>query len=76
MAMRSAMLQQWHLHTPAGALKSVVRSHQDVFGKVYVFHTTRAMVRDFDAELRALGYGKGVSSLPERLQPVDASRQC
>lgn len=55
---------RWHLHTPAEALRRIVCENADTFGQVYVFHTTNGMIRDFDSDVRALGYRGKVRHLP------------
>ena len=58
---------RWYLHTPADSLKKIVLEQADIFGKIYIFHTTRAMIKDFDSEIRAKGYGGQISALPDNI---------
>lgn len=61
---------RWYLHTPAEALKRIVCDNATLFGKILIFHTTKAMIRDFDAEVRSRGYHGRIEPLPDRLQMV------
>lgn len=64
---------RWYLHTPAEALRRIMLEHGEIFGQTFIFHTTRAMIREFDAEMRAAGYRGRINTLPDRIAPVGRS---
>jgi len=58
---------RWYLHTPAEALKRIMLEHSGIFGQIFIFHTTKAMIRDFDGDLQVAGNLTRVNSLPDRI---------